>query len=874
MFPPVDEYVNALRLVAAGNEASARAALEAISLQAPTWVPVHRALALAAIRAGMTAEYDSRFALRLEQNPRDPGAAIGHALLLAAAGQRVEAHRWLQTAIIAGSRDPLLVEPLLETAASRDRLVVWLVSEATRASQDAPLAALAVRVSLAAGDRNRAQIVLDDALRRHPGYGDLHSLAARLDLLEGDERAACDSAALATSYLSEEQTVPEFRIPRRVALARIFTACGRLNAARQVLSAVGPVLRVPGEPPWPSLVRMANAEVSIAAGDPLAALASINDEAPLVADSVDAREWLGALRAGAFARLDRPVPNAETLLSEPPSSPAALLDRLTALSALWLAPADVRPARASEAVGQIAFAIESAGLFRRAARAWVLAAFVAEDRDAGRRALGNALVLVPEESAPAELRAAVAVVRTQLALREQRLDDAVAASNVDLSRLAGAPGALLARLESLAAEAALTTGDADSAMRHARDGTLDLQEAERSTGAVPVELAPLVEDPSDTALTLASLSFRATRAAGASFGEAGATLLRQLRRGVRRWSLFEAQWPETLDDLARLAPKNSCLVVAAPGHSAPALAAANGRVEESTSEAVLKSAACRDVRIVLWAGPAPAPIGLTAALSDSRVLVRLTGPAPIPDGPLGETSSLQPAWTYPAGSGPDRSFARLIESLAQVSPRASSSRSRAGAVQDASNAFFIGAGLAPPRSPLSSGWLVPPAASLRTGWLGPDSLTGLAGDPASGLIAVGIRAETPNGADRGLWLLAEGSLAAGWRWVLLSRIPLTDKHRLELAARSSEWAEDPVREARRLARLDPETASALQLWSASGRLLRVKTGNPIDTLFYVPMVAGFVLAALTLVRLFRRSRQARRLSAPRDPRDHPNSQDD
>ncbi|MFN7964192.1 MAG: hypothetical protein U0V87_00685 [Acidobacteriota bacterium] len=870
---PVDEYVDALRLVAAGNESAARVALESIVREAPTWIPVNRALALLAIRSGRIADYDARLAQRLEQNPRDAGAAVGHALLLAASGQRVDAHRWLQAAIVAGSRDPLLVEPLVDTASSRERLIVWLVGEATRATQDAPLAALAARVSLAAGDRSRARLVVNEALKRHPGFGDLHSLDAQLALLDGDERTACDAAALAAGYLTEEHTVPELRVPRRVALARTFTACGRLNAARQLLPTVGPVLRVPGEEPWPSLVRMANAEIAIAAGDPLAALVLINDEGPLVADSEGSREWLGSLRASAYARLGRPIPNAEALTSELPVSPTALIDRLSALSALWLAPAEGRPKQSSAAVDQVAIALESLGLTRRAARAWLLSAFVAEDREAGRRALGNALVLVPDESAPAELRAAVAVVRTHQALGEERLDGAVAASRIDPARVSGAPGVLLARLELMASEATLTTGDADGAIRHARDGILELQEAERSTSVVPIEFAPLVDDPSDTALALAALSFRATRATGVGFGEAGATLLRQLRRGVRRWSLFEAQWPETLDDLARLAPKNACLVVAAPGRSAPALVAANGSVEETTSESALKSASCRDVRAVLWAGPAPAPVGLATGSRDSRVVVRLIGPAPISDGPLGETSALQPAWNYPVGSGTDRPLVRLLEKLAQArSP--SVARSASDDESKTGNAFFVGAGLAPPRSPLSSGWLVPPTAGVRQGWLAPESLTGLAGDPAAGLIAVGIRAETPIGADRGLWLLAEGSLAAGWRWVLLSRIPLSEQQRAEIATRSSEWMEDPIREARRLARLDPQTAAALQLWSASGRLLRVKSGNPIDTLFYVPMVAGIVLAALTLMRLFRRSRRARRLSVPQGPRDPRNSADD
>lgn len=863
--PPIDRYVAALERLPRDAPATI-AALEAIVREAPTWIPAHRALARIALHQGDGARREAEFNERLGRNPRDAGAAYGSAVLSLARGARVEAQRALELALLAGSRDPLLVEPLLGSNPAGARLLDWLEAEALRAPEDGPLVALAVRVSTAAGDYARAERLVLAGLRRHPGFGDLQAQRAALRRLYGDERAACEAATLAATYLRDEQSVPEVRVPRRLALARIELACGRIEAARQLVRTVGPTATVPGDPSWSTAVRLHEAELTLAAGDPLTALALITPERPGAERESNLRELWWALAIQSEARLGTLPEQSASWWTDALPAPSGLIDRTIGLAALWTAPPSERPEGVTERLGAVATAWEQAGLSRRAARAWLAAAVATGDREATRRALGNALVLSTDQGAPGEIRAASAVVRTALALAEQRDADAWNASQLDAAARLGTPPQLLARLESIGAEAALRVGDAAAAAQRARDGMLDLQEADRSLTPVPAELAPLVAELSDTALSLAGSAYRAARQLGQPVDQAGATLLRDVRRAIRRWSLLEPAWPETLESLTRLAPSGSCLVVALPGSASPALAAAHGEVEEATTAGVLESAACREARTVLWAGPAPAPDGLTTERNATRVVVRLIGPAVLPSSRLGESARLQPAWQSPVGPGPERPLRTLVTRLSQR-PETDAPSDGNALLSQARSLVFHGPGLAPARAPLSAGWLVAPGSGLTRGWLGPENLSELTGDPQSGVIALGLRSGPVGVAPEGSWLLAEGVISAGWRWALLSRRPLSTEQRARLQERLLEWDEDPVREARRLQRADAETAAQLELWSASGRLIRVQPSSPIDTLLLVPMAAGVLLTILTLVRLLNRSRRASHPAPPPDPRD-------
>ncbi|RMG46438.1 MAG: hypothetical protein D6718_05590, partial [Acidobacteria bacterium] len=366
-------------------------------------------------------------------------------------------------------------------------------------------------------------------------------------------------------------------------------------------------------------------------------------------------------------------------------------------------------------------------------------------------------------------------------------------------RLARAPALLTARLRALAAASRLRAGDAGDALEIARDALLDLEEADRAEELLPRPLAPIAGEPSALGLELADLAARAGVSAGVPVAAVTSEFLRNLARIARRWSARAAPWPEDTGRWSAGLPAGSCLVVAAaPGDGfavalSPELGAWTG-----PAGGVAQSPPCRSARAVIWLGPAPPPGGL-ALEGSTRVLLRWPGPLESTQ-PAGASASGR---ATRVGPGRPRPIRRVVEELAG-SPEVSSGGEE--------GALYVGAGLALTRFPLASGWLVPPAGDDPDGWCGPFALQRRAGGP-EGLMALGVRfSGVPGTPETGPWVLAEAALAAGHRFLLLSRRPLEEAEIARIARRWSRWQADPLAEAGRTAREAPELARVLELW--------------------------------------------------------------
>ncbi|MCU0231571.1 MAG: hypothetical protein MUC67_09380, partial [Acidobacteria bacterium] len=818
----LDDYIAAAQLARGGQLDAACDRLAELAAEHPASVAVHRAWGAMAVATGRAAAVEPLLRSRSARDAGDWAARVGLAALLAAQGRKSEGWRAVSGAVAAGERDPLIVPLLLETGVDATGPLRFLESEMTKHPRDALLAALAVRTALAAGRVIDARRILDGALARGLEHQELALQDAILLRAAGREQAACDEATLVGSVVGPELEVPELRVPRRVALARILLACGRTEPARRVLAALGPAVSFPGDLPLRPLARSAEAEWALAHEDPLGALALL-DETPGLDETGFVREAALAVRAGALARLGVLQPGVVQGARQPLPEGLALADRAAALAALAATPGvsddDLLPA-----LERLASRLEEVGFLERAARVRTLAAWRLSETDppGARRELRRALALLAGrgDAAPGELAAALLDAR----MARRAGDPAAALRILELSplRAVGVPGALMAAARVEATHAALAAGDPERARALAREGMLDVQEAARGGLRPADEAQPIAGNPAERAVELAGLLFRAALGLGRSPEVAGGAFVHNLGRAARSWSLLEAPWP---DDLARLGPsipRDGCAVFAALGEQAPALAVgAGGKVEVTTPAAALSSAPCAAANVIYWAGPASAPGGLSPAPGDARLLLRWISPVSQGEGfpsALPDDADDPPP---PIGPGPTRPRRRLVEELvgAAAPPdgdRLAGSDAPSGAM--ARWPIFVGAGLAPARAPLSGGWLVPPGYLRSPGWLGPESIQTLPPTRGPGLVALGLRAlPGADAPESGLSVLADSALQAGWRWSLLAREPLAAGEVEAIRQRLSGWASNPYREARRLARNAPETAAKLTLWTVPAR---------------------------------------------------------
>jgi hypothetical protein len=858
----LDDYIAAAQLARGGQIETACDRLAELAAEHPASVAVHRAWGALSVPAGKAAAVEPLLRARATRGAGDWAARVGLAALLAGQGRRAEAWRALSRTVAAGERDPLIVPLLLQTAPSADAALRFLEAETAGHPRDALLAALAVRTALAADRVRDARRLLDEALGRGLEHQELALQHAILLRAAGREQAACEEATLAGSVVGPELEVPELRVPRRVALARILLACGRVEPARRVLAALGPIVSFPGEPPLRPLARAAEAEWALSREDPLGALALL-DETPGLEETPAVREAALAVRARAFELLGTVSPGVDEAARGPLPEGLALADRSAALAAL-AAGAGAGDEALRPLLERLAERLEEQGFVERAVRVRTLAAWrlSGSDPPGARHELRLAQALLAGRPDPAQLALGAALVEARMARRDG--DPAAALRILELSPrgVVGVPGALLAAARVEAAQAALAAGDPERARALAREGMLDVQEAARGGLRPAAEAEPVAGAPAVRAVELAGLLFRAALGLGREPAAAGGAFVHNLGRAARSWSLLEAPWP---DDLARLAPwipRDGCAVFAALGDGAPALAVAfGGAVEVTTPAAALASAPCAAARVIYWAGPAPAPGGLAPAPGDPRLLLRWISPEPQGEGFPASLPDDGDDAAPAIGPGPDRPRRQLVEALAGIAapgPGAAAAAPGSGESAMARWPVFAGGGLAPAYAPLSGGWLVPPGFLRSTGWLGPESIQSLSPTRGPGLVALGLRAlPAERVPESGLSVLADSALQAGWRWSLLARTPLDAAEVEAVRSRLAAWSANPYREARRLARDAPATATKLTLWTVpsrrSAREVAARTFGRILAL----LGAASILSALAWAFVLRRRRTVR-----------------
>lgn len=854
----VDEYVAAVQLARAGQTEQALQRLAGLVRQNPTSVPLHRALAVVASRTRQASAWEQTFQQRLSRSPRDRCAEVGLAVLRAERGAKGDAHRLLRAALEAGERDPLLAGLLLETAASRENLTAWLSRQGQARPRDPLLSWIHASVLLSLDRAGEARRVIVETLSRGQEHPDLLTLHAAILRAAGEEKEACREAALAAEELGAGLEFPETRVPRHTGLARALIACGRLEAARRLLSNIGPQVTLPGETPLRPLVRAAEAELALARGDLVDALTQSSEGLAGTAPGSPAEETLRAVRVGAQVRLGTPVEDREALLAAPLPEGLALADRAVALSALALS----EPVPAKELVpllSRLSLKLQQQTLGARASRLELLQGFLlaGSDPEGSRRSADRGARLALRAEVPAASAAAVLVKMKQAAPHGPLR--VLAAAEVGPVQLAGSPGALLAAVRVEVARAALAAGQSARAIAAARQGFLDLQEADRSGVEPPAEYRGLAKDPSDLAIELAGLGFRGRIAAEVPLEDAARGFLQDLGRAARGWSQVEVPWPDSLEGLIAGVPKKSCLVVAAIGEAAPALVVNNsGAVGVTTPAQACAHAACAGQRAILWAGPAAAPGGLSCREGDDRALVRLVSPSPLRQS-FPEPAPTDPGSLAVVGPGGDRPLRRLLERISGPSPANESA--------DLASRWpaYAGAGLSSSHHPLSSGWLVPPEVQGGSGWLGPEALPLLSPVRGPGCIAAGLRVMPGKGEpEKGSWVLAEAALQAGWRFALLSREPLGAEDLAWLRGRGDGWRASPVNEARRTNRKNPALAARLTLWTLPGKL--EAKGSAGGAWRWVAGSAILAAGALLAGRLFSRRRSAVRPSRHRAPR--------
>jgi tetratricopeptide (TPR) repeat protein len=869
--------------IARANQGQLDEALEELGSLAetvPASVPVHRAIALTALAAGeeAAADWSEQFRQRLRRSRRDVGASVGRAILLADQGRDREAHSLLTSAIFAGARHPLLLPVLLETSPDPEGLSHWARRRARALGDDPDFEALRIRLLMQLGKSQEALEVVESTLEDHPQMGDLLALHATLSWAAGDERTACEEAALAIGFLDDGNEVAGLRVPRRAHLARALISCGRHGDAQTVLGGLGALVTPPGADPLEPLARAVSAELSLAQGRLVEAIAMARREGPEPAPA-PWDETLRSIAVRARARAGLAV-NARELLAEAPADhPLALVDRSLALAAVAASP---QPPRGLPLTPQpferLSRELLDHGFDVRGVRAGLLAELIREAEKEGRRDLDDLLAIVGPGSAASAVRlqTATRIVRVQSAFEAGDGDAVLSLTEVPAVERAGAPGALLAPIRVARARAELAAGHPAAALEAVEEGLLDLQSADLEQSPLPAELQAFETAFGTPALVLPGLAFRAALERGDAPGAAAARLLEAMDRAARTWSILGLPGAREPLALTERLPEGGCLIVAPPDLEHPkrgglvARMTSAGTVAVGTPAELLSQPPCAGADIVYWLGPGGATGGLRAGHGAEGLLVRWIGPRPLPGEPDGETA--RPSSSEPGhlGPGAERPFRTLVESLAGVEGSDDDGDPVvASQVRLYGWPIHTGAGLALSATPLASGWLVPPTGNSELGWMTPEDLPpapSTGSEPAPGLVSLRLSTAADSaGSERGAWLLAEAGIDAGWAWALLSRRPLSDGEIARLEETWDDWRDDPLAAAADLVEKHPELADALTLWTAPGRLHR----DPSIWSWVLAVALGVALVVAVLVlrpwrQLSRRGRAGRGRPAPRD----------
>ncbi len=843
------QYAEALRAHLAGDTERALAELERLAGESPADVPVHRAIALLAIDAGedTTKDWNNRFWRRLRRTRRDVGASVGRAILLAHGGRRREAHSLLTSALTSGARHPLLAPHLVETSSDPAGLGRFLAARARVLGRDAPFAALRVRVLYEIGDIAAAGSLLEDAIERYPEHPDLLALHAMWLRAAGRERHAGEQASHALGLLGLEETVPELRIARRLGIARALAAAGLVDDADKVLRTLGPILALgPERQALREGRRVVAAEIALANNEPLVCLGILREHPPA------GPAWNEAAEAVAVrARAALGYPSAPEVPPGALPKGLALADRATRLTVEFTED-EAKNRELSRHLGELAAELRRQALTPRSERVAIAGAFLAGDLDALRALVPEPSGEDSDERRPSpELRAAAALAIAQSA--RSRGDDAAALTAAQLSPLAisGAPGRLLAALRLCAARAALSLGRFEEAKSLVHEGLLDIQEADMVAASTPPELEGLLRRVGDPATRLPGVAFAASLAEDEPLATAGGTLLRNLGRAARTWSILATSWPGDLDAVARALPEASCLVVASPLEEAPALVLSPRHAATAPPLAeALSSPGCANARVVYWTGPAAPTGGLSAAEGDPRLLVRVVGPEAPLDTPPALEDAARP---WPVGAGEPRALRVVAEEVADAESLRLHALPDVAGPGELQWPIFGGAGVASSDAPLASGWLLGGRRGTESGWLGVESIASVLEEAGLPLVALGV-ATRPGGleAEKGAWVISEAAMSAGAPWALISRVPLEDEEYGVVFERIDDFADNPLDAAGALAAKRPEIARKLTLWSAPGRLPAQREWPLLE--LTIAASALVLLGALWRMRLLSRRR--------------------
>ena len=835
----------------AGRTDEALAAYAEICRERPSSVAAHAALARLAVASGRAEAWRARVLARLASHPRDVGALSAAAEFDLAGGRRDDARAKLLAAVAAGARDPELVPALVAASPRPAETTAWFAARAASRRADPEFAVLRARLLLAFGDVRGARAETAAAPARAPGLVEAVVLRLELARADGDAEEACPLAAAAAGSLRDLPGGPEARFRSTVAVVRALADCGRADDARRLLRAVRPPPLLPGVPAPGRALAVAEADAAIAEGDPLRALAVLAERGPLSEGDPEWGEPALSARVRALAALGLEVPDAPAIAARPLPSGLFLAERSRTLAAL----ADAADPAARRAVGAAlrvcAARLADDGLEPRAGRAALLAGTVPAGAEGG--LAGPETAAAPRSGAlqarrrAADLRAAQTLVAARrLAAAGSFLAAADAATRGRAADLNVAPELLMA-LSQEEAQAALAAGNPSAAAAAVRDGLAEHDRLLR--GEEPPladELRPLVGQSSVAAARLVGIGFRAALAAGRTPREAAEQFLFDAGRIARGWTIVEAAWPATLEEVAEAIPADACLVFAAAGPDAPEIALDRaGGLSAAGPGGAVGAPECAGKKVVLWAGPASPPRGLAVGPHDERVLARVVRPGPLAGGAPAKAAGAPVV----VETGPARVRRELLETLladddadggaAARGPAAEAGARPAGSSDEGTRRgdesaggrpsdegtrpgdeaaggwpAYVGLGIASAESPLASGWLVPPTEAAPDGWMPPQNIP-QAASAQGALWALGLaETGTAQAPERGAWLLAESALLAGRSWTLFSRRPLGAAERAALLRRAPAWAENPLREARRLAKREPALAEALTLWMA------------------------------------------------------------
>ena len=844
----------------AGRMDEALEAYAAICRERPTSIAAHGALARLAVASGRAETWRARVLARLASHPRDVGALAAAAEFDLARGRRDDARAKLLAAVAAGARDPELVPALVAASPRPAETIAWFAARAATPRADAQFAALRARLLLAFGEVRAARADAAAALARAPEAVEAVVLRLEFARADGEVEEACPLAAAAAGSLRALPGGPEARFRSTMAVVRALADCGRADDARRLLRAVRPPPLLPGVPPPSRALAVAEADAAIAEGDPLRALAVLAERGPLSEGDPEWGEPALSARVRALTALGLEVPDAPAIAGRPLPAGLLLAERSRTLAAL-AGSADPAARRAvAAALRACADRLAADGVEPRAGRAALLAGALAAAPEGGPAPAETAAT--PRPGAVQARRRATDLRAAQALLSARRLVAAgsilAAEDTASRGRVADpnvAPELLMA-LALEEAQAALAAKNPSAASAAARDGLAEHDRLLRGEEPpLAEEFRPLAGRPPVVAARLLGIGFRATLAAGRTPREAAEQFLFDAARIARGWTIVEAPWPATLAEVAEAVPADACLVFAAAGPDAPEIALDRaGGLSVAGPGGAAGAPECAGKRAVLWAGPASPPHGLALGPRDERALVRVVRPGPL----AGAAAAKAAGAPAVVGAGPARARLELLEALladddakgsaAPASAAEAEGRSgadlrtrRPGSAAPASAAeadgrrtagppdggdrrddqaaaggwpVYVGLGIASAESPLASGWLVPPTEAAPDGWMPPQNIPQAA--PAQGALwALGL-AETgeAQAPERGAWLLAESALLSGRSWALFSRRPLRAAERAALLRRGAAWAENPLREARRLAKRDPALAEALALWTA------------------------------------------------------------